>query len=51
MEILHLLADENKWCTYAELQTIYNTEDFYDMLEMAEVLAAIRADGKQAEEK
>lgn len=44
MEILCLISGENKLCSYADLQTLYNTEDAYDMLEIQAVNAAIEED-------
>ena len=37
MEIAILLLSEKRLATLYELQTVYNTEDLYDMLEILDV--------------
>ena len=49
-KILHLLSCEERWCTLYELQTVYNLKDFYDMLEMAAVNAALRENARRKQE-
>lgn len=50
-DILFLLSCEERWCTYHELQTVYSTEDFYDLLEMANVNAALQADAHKRQQQ
>jgi len=51
IRILNLLSAEEKYCTYHELQTVYSVPDFYDMLEMMDVNAALREDSRRRSQK
>jgi len=51
VRILNLLSAEEKLCSYYELQTVYSLPDFYDMLEMLDVNAALRDDSRRKSQK
>ena len=51
VRILNLLSAEEKYCTYNELHTVYSVPDFYDMLEMMDVNAALREDSRRRSQK
>jgi hypothetical protein len=50
-DILFLLSCEERFCTYADLCTTLSVEDFYDLLEMAHVNAALRADAHKRQQQ
>jgi len=48
--VMSLLLFEPKLCTLHELQTIYSLTDFYDMLEIADVQRASKAESQRLQE-